>query len=90
MSAERIDRLRNEMADAIEAGDPSTALVKVRAIRALIDTLPDSGGTVTTLNWFRNLDRTEASLIRQVNAKGGVVTRVPIKHVVPEPVEDAT
>lgn len=88
MSAERIERLREEMADAIEAGDPSTALLKVRALRALIDTLPDSGGAVNTLNWFRNLDRTEASLIRQVNASNGVVTRVPIKHARPDALEE--
>lgn len=86
---ERIETLAGALADALEGDDVATALVKCRAMRALLTATPNMQGALSNLSWDRNsLDQLERSLVRRKNAKGGVMTQVPARVVSPEQEDD--
>jgi len=85
----QIETLQDAVATALATDDVATALTKLRAIRALISTMPNAGGALSNYNYDRqSLDQLERSLIRRKNAKGGVMTSVPVRIVAPEQEDD--
>lgn len=88
-AAARIESLQTDLADALESDDVATALVKLRAIRSLITTIPNAGGALSNFAYDRMaLQQLERDLIRRKNAKAGVITQVPQRIVSPEMEDD--